>query len=60
MDLERLLWVRCSERSSLSSHKDHPPQAALGRLEQVLKVTDLLLQGGGFGMVVLDLGDIAW
>ena len=27
-------------------------------LEQVLKVTDLLLQGGGFGIVVLDLGDI--
>ena len=27
-------------------------------MEQVLKVTDLLLQGGGFGMVVLDLGDI--
>ena len=27
-------------------------------LEQVLKVTDLLLQGGGFGMVALDLGDI--
>jgi len=58
VDLERLLWVRCSERSSLSLHKDHPPRAALGRLEQVLKVTDLLLQGGGFGMVVLDLGDI--
>ena len=58
VDLERLLWVRCSERSSLSSQKDHPPRAALGRLEQVLKVTDLLLQGGGFGMVVLDLGDI--
>ena len=31
----------------------------LGCLEQVLKVTDLLLQGGGFGMVALDLGDIA-
>ena len=58
VDLERLLWVRCSERSSLSPHKDHPPRAALGRLEQMLKVTDLLLQGGGFGMVVLDLGDI--
>lgn len=57
-DLERLLWVRCSERSSLPPHKDHPPRAALGRLEQMLKVTDLLLQGGGFGMVVLDLGDI--
>ena len=58
VDLDRLLWVRCSERSSLPLRKDHPPRAALGRLEQVLKVTDLLLQGGGFGMVVLDLGDI--
>ncbi|HEY4974059.1 MAG TPA: hypothetical protein VII41_10645 [Steroidobacteraceae bacterium] len=27
-------------------------------MEQVLKVTDLLLQGGGFGMVALDLGDV--
>jgi hypothetical protein len=58
MDLDRLLWVRCSERSSSPSHKKLLPRAALGRLEQVLKVTDLLLQGGGFGMVVLDLGDI--
>ena len=58
VDLDQLLWVRCSERLSLPSQKDHPPPAALGRLEQVLKVTDLLLQGGGFGMVVLDLGDI--
>src|ERR1039457_4373849 len=23
VDLERLLWMRCSERSSLSPHKDH-------------------------------------
>ena len=28
------------------------------RLEQVLKVTDLLLQSNGFGMIVLDMGDI--
>ena len=28
------------------------------RLEQVLKVTDLILQSNGFGMIVLDLGDI--
>jgi len=27
-------------------------------LEQVLRVTDLLLQSNGFGMIVLDLGDI--
>jgi recombination protein RecA len=28
------------------------------RLEQVLRVTDLLLQSNGFGMIVLDLGDV--
>jgi hypothetical protein len=28
------------------------------RLEQVLKVTDLLLESNGFGMIVLDLGDV--
>jgi hypothetical protein len=57
VDLDRLLWVRCSEHNR-SSLRNAPRRAALGRLEQVLKVTDLLLQGGGFGMVVLDLGDI--
>ena len=29
------------------------------QLEQALKTTDLLLQAGGFGLVVLDLGDIS-
>lgn len=28
------------------------------KLEQVLKATDLLLQGGGFGRVVMDLSDL--
>ncbi len=28
------------------------------RLEQVLKITDLLLQSNGFGMIALDLGDV--
>jgi hypothetical protein len=28
-----------------------------GNAEHALKVTDLLVQGGGFGMVVMDLGD---
>src|SRR5664279_3773776 len=57
VDLERLLWVRCSEPVGASLRKGRR-RGALGRLEQVLKVTDLLLQGGGFSMVVLDLGDI--
>lgn len=69
VDLDRLLWVRCGEsRSVLKPASPAYPQKPLRlenasfvfrhALEQVLKVTDLLLQGGGFGMVVLDLGDI--
>jgi hypothetical protein len=57
VDLDRLLWIRCGELSRASLRKNQR-RAVLGRLEQVLKVTDLLLQGGGFGMVALDLGDI--
>jgi hypothetical protein len=70
VDLERLLWVRCSDRPrrklGARTAPDRPESGSLagfgfafsGILEQVLKVTDLLLQSGGFGMVVLDLGDI--
>ena len=57
IDLKQLLCVRCSETDRSSPGKSQR-RSSLGRLEQVLKVTDLLLQGGGFGMVVLDLGDI--
>lgn len=71
VDLNRLLWVRCNAGTSSHPEKNRalrsfarpgfPPSAGFdfsGALEQVLKVTDLLLQAGGFGMVVLDLGDI--
>jgi hypothetical protein len=30
-----------------------------GRIEQALKATDLLLQAGGFGAIVLDMGGLA-
>jgi hypothetical protein len=33
--------------------------AIFNPVEQALKATDLLLQGGGFGLVAVDLGDIA-
>jgi recombination protein RecA len=46
--LDRLLWVRCGENS----------HSAEQRLEQLLRVTDLLLESGGFGMIALDLGDL--
>ena len=62
VDLERLLWIRCSEREQLPlpdfARNARPQRKSLRRLEQVLKVTDLLLQSGGFGMVVLDMGDL--
>ena len=43
--LGRLLWVRCSG----SSHD---------RTGQALRAADLLIQGGGFGVVAMDLGDL--
>jgi hypothetical protein len=42
--LANLLWVRCHG----GCHE---------RAEQALKAADLLIQGGGFGVVVMDLGD---
>ena len=47
VELGRLLWVRSSAGT-----------AALHCVEQALRAADLLLQAGGFGMVVLDLGDV--
>ena len=51
LDLDRLLWVRCA-----SGHGGG--RSGEKCLEQTLKTTDLLLQSGGFGMVVVDLGDL--
>jgi recombination protein RecA len=34
-------------------------KAKWNRLDQALKATDLLLQSGGFGLVIIDLGDIS-
>jgi recombination protein RecA len=35
------------------------PNRPLSRIEQALRVTDLILQGGGFGAIVLDMGSVA-
>jgi hypothetical protein len=63
VDLDRLLWVRCGESSPQSSAQGHRMRSrnsnpAEYRLEQVLRVTDLLLESGGFGLIVLDLADL--
>jgi recombination protein RecA len=41
-----------------NSFKETASRQSEHRLEQVLHVTDLLLESGGFGLVVLDLSDI--
>lgn len=47
-NLSRLLWVRCGK----TKQKLRP-------MEQAFKVTDMLLQSSGFGLIVVDLSDIA-
>lgn len=61
VDLQRLLWVRCSEsvRQQETFGKKATERKSLGRLEQTLKTTDQLLQSGGFGLIVVDLGDLS-
>jgi recombination protein RecA len=71
MVMSRLLWVRCGEarvvtglRPVRAGQSPATTQSSAGfsrwqpRLGQMLKVTDLLLQSNGFGMIALDLGDI--
>jgi hypothetical protein len=70
VELERLLWVRCGEdapRKQQGTEKQNNPRDRNGarninqpehRLEQALRATDLLLESGGFGLIILDLGDL--
>jgi|SRR5579859_1665160 len=63
VELERLLWVRCSlqlSRSRQPSVSSRQPKRdpAYARLEQAMRATDFLLQAGGFGLLVLDLADL--
>ena len=66
VDLSRLLWVRCAmkaprQKSFLKGgHEKNDREKMEGPLDQVLRVTDLLLQSGGFGIVAIDLGDVAF
>jgi hypothetical protein len=74
VDFERLLWVQCglpNPKDDREGHnfsrakKIHSKERALtseGKnyksLERALRVTGLLLQSGGFGLVAIDLGDV--
>src|ERR1700688_2349178 len=72
IELDRLLWVRCGEDSTLknaTARKTNfgPEKKRFFKsdshdsehsLEQLLRATDLLLESGGFGIIALDLGDL--
>jgi hypothetical protein len=67
--LERLLWIRCGHSLPVprfplpiqtpqeKRETGNQKRETVG-LEQALKATDLLLQGGGFGLVIVDLCDV--
>jgi recombination protein RecA len=50
--------TRALQRGKFSRWKNSEGQRWESRLGQMLKVTDLLLQSNGFGMIALDLGDV--
>jgi hypothetical protein len=70
VDLQQLLWVRCSDGKRLPSldyasgrrrHRGTEKSANksdMTRMTQALKITDLLVQSGGFGLITIDLGDL--
>ena len=66
VQLDRLLWIRCKStegrvpRSAKpGSSRDSVLATRYSVLDNVLRVADLLLAGGGFSLLALDLGDLA-
>jgi recombination protein RecA len=63
VNFEKMLWVRCGEikqkADSPQRHRDTEKKNTKIEkpVEQALRVIDLLLQSGGFGLVIIDLGD---
>jgi recombination protein RecA len=64
VDFEKLLWIRCAgghdcpgAETSLTT-KGASASAESKPIEHALRVTDLLLQSGGFGLVAIDLSDV--
>jgi hypothetical protein len=66
VELSRVLWVRCSPPPAGAAPGEKRPHSKTARphagfyarVEQALKAADLLLESGGFGLVVMDLADM--
>jgi hypothetical protein len=57
--LNHLLWVRCRATAPVCKLKNQPAAKPWTQLDQAIRATDLLLQAGGFAVIVLDLGNTA-
>jgi len=69
VNFKKMLWVRCGgnkprtdspqrHRDTEKAEKNENARRQIEKpIEQALRVTDLLLQSGGFGLVIIDLGD---
>jgi hypothetical protein len=62
VSLKHFLWVRCSNTapaniSSPQRNSFQKKSPTLARLEQAIRATDLLIQAGGFAVIVLDLAE---
>jgi recA bacterial DNA recombination protein len=67
VELAKLLWVRCTEKSPQNTEKNQKKQSRAHarstnlheqRLEQLMRATDMLLESGGFGLIALDLAGL--
>lgn len=58
VDLDRLLWVRGAGLAPAASGLVAPAATAERMVERAVKALGLVLQAGGFGLVVLDVADV--
>lgn len=58
---ENLLWIRCSAAGQQKNASPNGPKKKhfAENVDHALRVTDLLLQSGGFGLIIIDLADVA-
>jgi hypothetical protein len=59
LDFERMLWIRGEASSSARVSLSCEYGTLQKSLDRAVKAANIVLQAGGFGVVVLDLGEIA-
>jgi recombination protein RecA len=57
VDLSRMLWIRCGGKSK-SAQKLKNTKRELQPVEQAFAAADLVMHGGGFGLLVVDLASV--